>query len=117
MLTNEFIKEYKEMEGEAEQKYQAQQALIAAFAADQGTSVPSVRASLVKLNIYENKPKTTKVYKSDLVDQIKVPDGEAEAFAEKNKMIYIKTSAKTGDNVESAFQVLATKILEIISKQ
>ena len=70
MLTNEFIKEYKEMEGEAEQKYQAQQALIAAFAADQGTSVPSVRASLVKLNIYENKPKTTKVYKSDLVDQL-----------------------------------------------
>jgi small GTP-binding protein len=40
----------------------------------------------------------------------KVTRAEAEAFAEKNKYLYMETSAKTGENIEDAFQKLAIEI-------
>lgn len=40
----------------------------------------------------------------------KVPREEAEAFAKKNKYLYMETSAKTGENVEEAFKKLAIEI-------
>lgn len=37
---------------------------------------------------------------------------EAEALARKNSIEYIETSAKTGDGVLSAFQILSKKIMK-----
>lgn len=74
-----FIEEYKALDS-----YEEEQALIAAYAAETGKSIHSLRATLVKLGVYKNKPKTTKVYKSDLVDklvetlEIEVTDSEHE---------------------------------------
>lgn len=79
-----FIEEYKALDS-----YEEEQALIAAYAAipdESGNvkSIHSLRATLVKLGVYKNKPKTTKVYKSDLVDklvetlEIEVTDSEHE---------------------------------------
>ncbi len=64
-LDKEFVEKYKRLDD-----YTEQQTLMAAFAANTGDSVHSIRARLVKLDVYKNKPKTTKVYKSDLVDRL-----------------------------------------------
>jgi small GTP-binding protein len=45
--------------------------------------------------------------KSDLINQICVPDDTIEAFAQKYDTRHFFTSAKTGDDVESAFRCLA----------
>jgi len=50
--------------------------------------------------------------KIDLENKIKVKENEAKKFAEKNKMAYLFTSAKTGNNVEKAFKDLIKTILE-----
>ncbi|MFX1258844.1 MAG: Rab family GTPase, partial [Promethearchaeota archaeon] len=50
--------------------------------------------------------------KSDLKDNVKVETKEAKGFAEKNKMDFITTSAKTGDNVEKAFKEIIKKVLD-----
>ncbi|MHA1149661.1 MAG: Rab family GTPase [Promethearchaeota archaeon] len=55
--------------------------------------------------------------KSDLKEQLKITEKEAEGFAKKHKMEWIFTSAKTGENVEKSFIILATKILNKISKE
>ena len=44
-------------------------------------------------------------------DQRKVSTEEAQALAEENGMIYLETSAKTGENVEKLFTNLAEIIL------
>lgn len=50
--------------------------------------------------------------KIDLVDQKKVSEEEAKAYAEANNMKYLSTSAKTGEKVEDAFKSLIRKVLE-----
>lgn len=52
--------------------------------------------------------------KVDLAAQREVSYEEAARFAEENGLIYIETSAKTGQNVEDAFLLTAKKIFEQI---
>ena len=49
--------------------------------------------------------------KNDMEDQRKVSTEEAQALAEENGMVYLETSAKTGENVEKLFTNLAEIIL------
>ena len=55
--------------------------------------------------------------KIDLDDKMKVEEPEAKAYAEKNSMKLILTSAKTGENVEIAFKELVKTILDEVSKE
>lgn len=48
--------------------------------------------------------------KADLVDSRQVSTQEAEAWADANGVIFVEASAKTGDNVESAFEKVAKKV-------
>lgn len=51
--------------------------------------------------------------KNDLTDEIQVEDDYALEFKERFKLFdYIKTSAKTGENIEKAFERLAKKVME-----
>lgn len=50
--------------------------------------------------------------KSDLVDQSDFSKAELDMFSAIYKAPAYLTSAKTGDNVEKAFEIIATKILE-----
>lgn len=50
--------------------------------------------------------------KIDLKKKIKVDEKEAKEFAEKNNMMFLLTSAKTGDNVEVAFNSLLKVIMD-----
>jgi len=52
--------------------------------------------------------------KSDLVSQQQVDDSEAQEFADSQNMLYIKTSAKTGENVEAAFREMTSKCQEML---
>ncbi len=52
--------------------------------------------------------------KIDLVDEIKVPTADVVAFAQKYKFEFVETSAKTGANIEEAFQLLAYKYLQSV---
>jgi small GTP-binding protein len=54
--------------------------------------------------------------KIDLSDKIKVEESEAKEYAENNRMKFILTSAKTGENVEKAFKELVKTILDEVSK-
>jgi GTPase SAR1 family protein len=49
--------------------------------------------------------------KSDLEDQREVSVEEAQLFAEQNSLLFLETSAKTGNNVDSAFINTAREIL------
>ncbi|MBD3193498.1 MAG: GTP-binding protein [Candidatus Lokiarchaeota archaeon] len=53
--------------------------------------------------------------KADLKNKIKVEEEEAKSFGEKNNMDLIITSAKTGLNVEEAFEELIRKIIQKVS--
>ena len=49
--------------------------------------------------------------KSDLEENREVTVEEAHAFADQNSLLYIETSAKTGENVDAAFINVAKEIL------
>jgi small GTP-binding protein len=56
--------------------------------------------------------------KNDLVDLRSVSKKDAMAYAKKiNALTYIETSAKTGDNVDESFQLVADKLVEKAKKQ
>lgn len=52
--------------------------------------------------------------KSDLEEKRAVSREEGEAFAQKNGLQFLETSAKTAENVEEAFLQSANKIYEIM---
>lgn len=52
--------------------------------------------------------------KSDLQVQREVSFEEANNFAQENGLLYIETSAKTGNNIQEAFQMTVRKIIEKI---
>jgi len=55
--------------------------------------------------------------KSDLRHLRAVPTDEARAFAEKNSLSFIETSALDSTNVEAAFQQILTEIYRIVSQK
>lgn len=55
--------------------------------------------------------------KSDLRHLRAVPTDEAKAFAEKNNLSFIETSALDSSNVENAFQHILTAIYKIVSRK
>jgi small GTP-binding protein len=55
--------------------------------------------------------------KSDLRHLRAVPTDEARAFAEKNNLSFIETSALDSTNVEAAFQQILTEIYRIVSQK
>ncbi|KAL7671086.1 hypothetical protein ACOME3_005999 [Neoechinorhynchus agilis] len=54
--------------------------------------------------------------KSDMDSRREVSKEEGESFAAKNKLVFIETSAKTGENVEEAFVRTANVILSKINE-
>ena len=50
--------------------------------------------------------------KNDLIEQRKINEEEVIAYANKQKLDYIETSCKTGENVKKAVTILCEKILE-----
>ena len=50
--------------------------------------------------------------KTDLIEERKVAPEEAEALAREHEIPYVEASAKTGANVELAFEKVARKVLE-----
>lgn len=55
--------------------------------------------------------------KTDLTDKLKVDEKEAVDYAQKNKMTLVLTSAKTGENVEKAFNELMKVILDKLTRE
>jgi len=55
--------------------------------------------------------------KSDLRHLRAVPTDEAKAFAERNNLSFIETSALDSTNVETAFQNILTEIYQIVSQR
>ncbi len=57
-------------------------------------------------------PVVIAVNKSDLKDDAEVTDAEVASVADAFRGTYLPTSAKTGEGVQEAFQLLATRIAE-----
>ncbi|KAJ3129341.1 Ras- protein Rab-4A, partial [Nowakowskiella sp. JEL0407] len=53
--------------------------------------------------------------KCDLVSRRQVSREEGETFARRNNLLYLETSAKTGDNVDGAFETLASHVHESLN--
>jgi len=52
--------------------------------------------------------------KNDLTDEIQVDDDYAMEFVKKHNFFdFVKTSSKSGENVEKCFEILAKKIIEL----
>ncbi len=55
--------------------------------------------------------------KADLTNMIATDEGEERSWAKKNQaVIYLRTSAKTGENVDLVFDVLAHKVLQTLER-
>lgn len=64
--------------------------------------------------MYETLPNMAKMAVGNKIDQTnrQVQREEGEKFARRNQMMFVETSAKTNQNVSSAFEELVRKILE-----
>lgn len=64
--------------------------------------------------MYETLPDMAKMVVGNKIDQTnrQVQREEGERFARRNQMMMVETSAKTNQNVSSAFEELVRKILE-----
>lgn len=69
---------------------------------------------LSELGMYETLPNMAKMAVGNKIDQTnrQVQREEGERFARRNQMMFVETSAKTNQNVGSAFEELVRKILE-----
>lgn len=67
-----------------------------------------------ELGMYETLPNMAKMAVGNKIDQTnrQVQREEGEKFARRNQMMFVETSAKTNQNVGSAFEELVRKILE-----
>lgn len=64
--------------------------------------------------MYETLPNMAKMAVGNKIDQTnrQVQREDGERFARRNQMMFVETSAKTNQNVGSAFEELVRKILE-----
>ncbi len=71
--------------------------------------------------ILKNAPEGTKIVlvgnKSDMASKRMVDGKEAQAFAQKNNLTYIETSAKEGTGVFDAFKTLAESCYKVALEQ
>lgn len=69
---------------------------------------------LNELDMYETLPNMVKMVVGNKIDQTnrQVVREEGEKFAKRNQMMFLETSAKTNQNVSTAFEELVRKILE-----
>lgn len=69
---------------------------------------------LNELDMYETLPNMAKMAVGNKIDQTnrQVQREDGERFARRNQMMFVETSAKTNQNVGSAFEELVRKILE-----
>lgn len=54
--------------------------------------------------------------KTDMEEKRQVSTKEAQEFAKENKILFMETSAKNGNNIEKAFECITNIILERIKK-
>lgn len=69
---------------------------------------------LNELDMYETQPNMAKMAVGNKIDQSnrQVLREDGEKFAKRNQMMFVETSAKTNQNVSTAFEELVRKILE-----
>lgn len=69
---------------------------------------------LNELDMYETLPNMAKMAVGNKIDQSsrQVLREDGEKFAKRNQMMFVETSAKTNQNVSTAFEELVRKILE-----
>lgn len=78
-------------------------------------SFRSIDSWLQDVNLMTNSPQIVLVgNKSDLVEKRKVSYEQGKAFAEKNGMIFIETSAKNRVNIDETFAAVAKNIVKKI---
>ncbi len=100
-LDKTFIENYKNISD-----YNKQQSLMEAYASTSNYTKQSIRARLVILGVYKNKPKTTKIYKADIVDKLvetmnlKVTDSEYE-YLNRLTVTLLRKMLKSYDNSNS----------------
>jgi GTPase SAR1 family protein len=79
--------------------------------------IKSKRDRILKGKHGEDTPMVLVGNKFDLASERQVTTEEAKSLADKWKIEYIETSAKTNHNVKEAFNALALKINELKSKK
>ena len=79
--------------------------------------IKSKRDRILKGKHGEDTPMVLVGNKIDLASERQVTTEEAKSLADKWKIDYIETSAKTSQNVKEAFNALASKINELKSKK
>jgi len=92
--------------------YRGANGILLVFDMTQKDSFEKISDWLQEVRNYtpENTPIMLVANKSDLADRRTVSEDAARDFAQKNKLTYFETSAKTGSNVNETFQSLAEQI-------
>ena len=92
--------------------YQGSKAAICVFAVDDPDSFIGAKdwVKEMRSKATENAIIVLCGNKIDRVDARSVSQEEAESFAAANQLLYVETSAKTGENVEQVFDMLASHL-------